>query len=238
MMLHGSLFFKKTKNLGPNISCFFLTIFLKNSLNCSDVEGSSVGWKAQKGDKNGKIVDFYSDGLPPVTTAVSITVITPIRIAIVSTPTAIIPGFGLSLRVGLRCGLRFGRSLSKVVITVSPGVGVSVISTPSVSVVSKTISVSVGTVSVVSGMSVISVPGISSGISLRVSFSGSSRFSFSIRGPLASVVSVISTVGVSVITSPSTSIVSIPCVSSGISLGFGFGLRLCHYGGNSQSYEK
>merc|ERR1712223_1965377 len=236
-MLHGSLFFKKTKNLGPNI-IFFLTIFFLNSLNCSDVEGSSVGWKAQKVDKNGNDVDFYLDGLPPVTTAVSITVISPIRIAIVSTPTAIVPGFGFSLRCGL--SLRFGLSgsLSKVVITVSPCVGVSVISTPSVSVVSKTISVSVGTVSVVSGMSVISVPGISSGISLRVSFSGSSRFSLSIRGPLASEVSVISTVGVSVITSPSTSIVSIPCVSSGISLGFGFGLRLCHYGGNSQSYEK
>merc|ERR1719273_2697661 len=145
MMLHGSLFFKKTKNLGPNIS-FFLTIFFQNSLSCSDVEGSSVGWKAQKGDKNGKDVDFYLDGLPPVTTAVSITVITSIRIAIISTPTAIVPGFGFSLRCGLRFGL--SGSLSKVVITVSPGIGVSVISTPSVSVVSKTISVSVGTVSV------------------------------------------------------------------------------------------
>merc|ERR1712223_2237287 len=208
-MLHGSLFSKKQKIL-VQISVFFFDNFFLNSLNCSDVEGSSVGWKAQKGDKNGKDVDFYRDGLPPVTTAVSITVIISIRIAIISTPTAIVPGFGFSLRCGLRCGLRFSRSLSKVVITVSPGVGVSVISTP----------------------------GISSGISLRVSFSGSSRFSFSVRGPLASVVSVISTVGVSVISSPSTSIISIPCLSSGISLGFGFGLRLCHYGGNSQSYEK
>merc|ERR1711992_318412 len=227
-MLHGSLFFKKKNNLGPNISCF-RQIF-QNSSSCSNVAGSSVGWKAQKGDKNGKDVVF-SHSLPPVTTAISISVISPVGIAIVSTPTAIIPGFGFSLGFGL--SLRFGisRSLSKVVITVSPGVGVSVISTPTVSVVSKTISVSVGTVSVVSGISVVSVPGISSGISLRFGFSSSSRFSFSIRRPLASVVSVISTVWVSVISSPSASvtIVSIPSISS--SVGFGFGLRLCHYGG-------
>merc|ERR1711992_463238 len=232
-MLHGSLFFKKKNNLGPNISCF-RQIF-QNSSSCSNVAGSSVGWKAQKGDKNGKDVVF-SHSLPPVTTAISVSVISPVGIAIVSTPTAIIPGFGFSLGFGLSLGFGISRSLSKVVITVSPGVGVSVISTPMVSVVSKTISVSVGTVSVVSGISVVSVPGISSGISLRIGFSSSSRFS--IRRPLASVVSVISTVGVSVISSPSASItiVSIPSISS--SVGFGFGLRLCHYGGNSQSYEK
>merc|ERR1711992_156491 len=235
-MLHGSLFFKKKNNLGPNISCF-RQIF-QNSSSCSNVAGSSVGWKAQKGDKNGKDVVF-SHSLPPVTTAISVSVISPVGIAIVSTPTAIIPGFGFSLGFGLSLGFGISRSLSKVVITVSPGVGVSVISVM-VSVVSKTISVSVGTVSVVSGISVVSVPGISSGISLRIGFSSSGRFSFSIRRPLASVVSVISTVWVSVISSPSASvtIVSIPSISSSVSVGFGFGLRLCHYGGNSQSYEK
>merc|ERR1711992_416922 len=124
-MLHGSLFFKKKNNLGPNISCF-RQIF-QNSSSCSNVAGSSVGWKAQKGDKNGKDVVF-SHSLPPVTTAISVSVISPVGIAIVSTPTAIIPGFGLSLGFGI------SRSLSKVVITVSPGVGVSVISTPTVSV--------------------------------------------------------------------------------------------------------
>merc|ERR1719266_901998 len=98
------------------------------------VAGSSVGWKAQKGDKNGKDVVF-SHSLPPVTTAISV---------------SIISGFGFSLGFGLSLGFGISRSLSKVVITVSPGVGVSVISTPTVSVVSKTISVSVGTVSVVS----------------------------------------------------------------------------------------
>merc|ERR1719266_380472 len=98
------------------------------------VAGSSVGWKAQKGDKNGKDVVF-SHSLPPVTTAIS--VISPVGIAIVSTPTAIIPGFGFSLGFGLSLGFGISRSLSKVVITVSPGVGVSVISTPTVSVVSK-----------------------------------------------------------------------------------------------------
>merc|ERR1711992_107499 len=224
-MLHGSLFFKKKNNLGPNISCF-RQIF-QNSSSCSNVAGSSVGWKAQKGDKNGKDVVF-SHSLPPVTTAISVSVISPVGIAIVSTPTAIIPGFGFSLGFGLSLGFGISRSLSKIVITVSPGVGVSVISTPTVSVVSKTISVSVGTVSVVSGISVVSVPGISSGISLRIGFSSSSRFSLSIRRPLASVVSVISTVWVSVISSPSVSItiISIPSISSSISVGFGFGLRL------------
>merc|ERR1711992_222666 len=125
-MLHGSLFFKKKNNLGPNISCF-RQIF-QNSSSCSNVAGSSVGWKAQKGDKNGKDVVF-SHSLPPVTTAISVSVISPVSIgiAIVSTPTAVIPGFGLSLGFGI------SRSLSKVVITVSPGVGVSVISTPTVS---------------------------------------------------------------------------------------------------------
>merc|ERR1711992_508616 len=199
-MLHGSLFFKKKNNLGPNISCF-RQIF-QNSSSCSNVAGSSVGWKAQKGDKNGKDVVF-SHSLPPVTTAISVSVISPVGIAIVSTPTAIIPGFGFGLGFGLSLGFGISRSLSKIVITVSPGVGVSVLS----------------------------VPGISSGISLRFGFSSSSRFSFSIRRPLASVVSVISTVWVSVISSPSASvtIVSIPSISS--SVGFGFGLRLCHYGG-------
>merc|ERR1712072_1585495 len=167
MMLHGSLFFKKKQSWSKYQ--LFLTNF-QNSSSCSNVAGSSVGWKAQKGDKNGKDVVF-SHSLPPVTTVTTVSVISPVSIgiAIVSTPTAIIPGFSFSLGFGL------SRSLSKVVITVSPGVGVSVISTPTVSVVSKTISVSVGTVSVVSGISVVSVPGISSGISLRFGFSSSSR---------------------------------------------------------------
>merc|ERR1711992_446289 len=166
-MLHGSLFFKKKNNLGPNISCF-RQIF-QNSSSCSNVAGSSVGWKAQKGDKNGKDVVF-SHSLPPVTTAISVSVISPVGIAIVSTPTAIIPGFGFSLGFGLSLGFGISRSLSKVVITVSPGVRVSVISTPTVSVVSKTISVSVGTVSVVSGISVVSIPSISSSISVGFGF--------------------------------------------------------------------
>merc|ERR1719266_1544825 len=68
------------------------------------VAGSSVGWKAQKGDKNGKDVVF-SHSLPPVTTAISV--------AIVSTPTAIIPGFGFSLGFGLSLGFGISRSLSK-----------------------------------------------------------------------------------------------------------------------------
>merc|ERR1719266_1063135 len=38
------------------------------------VAGSSVGWKAQKGDKNGKDVVF-SHSLPPVTTAISVSVV-------------------------------------------------------------------------------------------------------------------------------------------------------------------
>merc|ERR1711992_391225 len=130
-MLHGSLFFKKKNNLGPNISCF-RQIF-QNSSSCSNVAGSSVGWKAQKGDKNGKDVVFSFHSLPPVTTAISVSVISPVGIAIVSTPTAIIPGFGFSLGFGLSLGFGISRSLSKIVITVSPGVGVSVISTPTVS---------------------------------------------------------------------------------------------------------
>merc|ERR1712072_1576543 len=139
MMLHGSLFFKKKQSWSKYQ--LFLTNF-QNSSSCSNVAGSSVGWKAQKGDKNGKDVVF-SHSLPPVTTVTTVSVISPVSIgiAIVSTPTAIIPGFSFSLGFGLSLGFGISRSLSKVVITVSPGVGVSVISTPTVSVVSKTISV-------------------------------------------------------------------------------------------------
>merc|ERR1712039_957387 len=86
-------------------------------------------------------------------------------------------------------------------------------------------------------MSVISVPCVSSGISIGLRFG--------ISGPLAQVVSVISTVvGVTVVSTVSvsvvsksisitvsTAIVSVPCVSSGISASFG--LRLCHDSGNN-----
>merc|ERR1712039_1018505 len=94
----------------------------------------------------------------------------------------------------------------------------------------------------VSGVTVISVPCVSSGISIGLRFG--------ISGPLAQVVSVISTVvGVTVVSTVSVSvvsksisitvstvIVSVPCVSSGISASFG--LRLCHDSGNNESYEK
>merc|ERR1712039_7383 len=109
--------------------------------------------------------------------------------------------------------------------------GVTVVSTAVVSTIVTAITVSVS-------MSVISVPCVSSGISIGIS------------GPLAQVVSVISTVvGVTVVSTVSvsvvsksisitvsTAIVSVPCVSSGISASFG--LRLCHDSGNNESYEK
>merc|ERR1712039_171542 len=44
------------------------------------------------------------------------------------------------------------------------------------------------------------------------------------------------TISVSGVTVVSTAIVSVPCVSSGISASFG--LRLCHDSGNNESYEK
>merc|ERR1711878_107955 len=136
---------------------------------------------------------------------------------------SIVPGFGAGIGISISGSfdnmlrfwlLFFGRSLPPV------SVRVSVVST-----------VSIAPVSV--GMSVVSiVPRFGAGSSIGGGSSSGSGCSFGITLPVS--------VGVSVISTPSivSTVGGISIVSIVIRFGAGFGLRLCHDSGSSESYEQ
>ena len=169
--------------------------------------------------KRREISDFFQSRnlLAIVVMAIRVSVVSSIisvsvRITIVSPRF----GFGFCLRFG------FSRPLSNVMVSVM--IRISVVST----IVSKTITIVSKTMAVV-----MSVPGLRTSLSFGVGNSGS--FGFCLSGPLTSVVSIRVSIVSSVIS------VRITVVSPGFGLSFGlrggFGLRLCHNSGNSESYE-
>ena len=171
--------------------------------------------------KRREISDFFQSRnlLAIVVMAIRVSVVSSIisvsvRITIVSPRF----GFGFCLRFG------FSRPLSNVMVSVM--IRISVVST----IVSKTITIVSKTMAVV-----MSVPGLGTSLSFGVGNSGS--FGFCLSRPLASVETV--SIRVSIVSSVIS--VRITVVSPGFGLSFGlrggFGLRLCHNSGNSESYE-
>merc|ERR1719340_124268 len=162
--------------------------------------------------------------LTPVVSGITVSVIS----SVVTAPSvgmaivSIVPGFRAGIGISgsfdnmLRFWLLFfGRSLPPVSVRVSVSVISSVVTAPSVR------------------MSIVSiVPRFGAGISIGGGSSSGSGCSFGITFPVSVRVSVISTPSV-VSTVSRISIVSIV-----IGLWAGFGLRLCHDSGSSESYEQ
>ena len=139
---------------------------------------------------------------------------------------SIVPGFGAGIGISVSISgsfdnmlrfwlLFFGRSLPPVSVRVSVSVISSVVTSPSV------------------GVAVVSVvPRFGAGISIGGGSSSGSGCSFGITFPVS--------VGVSVISTPAivSTVSRISIVSIVIGLWAGFGLRLCHDSGSSESYEQ